>query len=289
MTSFLLITATVIIPSQAELIPGSHRFTFQDGSGKAIPVFYTLPERSNPQTPIILVMHGASRTAERYRNEWAAYAQEFKFILAAPHFSKTDFPGKRGYILGNQVDADGNPIPKPQWAFSAINPLFKAIKLETANNSENFRMYGHSGGCQFLHRYLYAYPRAPVDAAVCANAGWYTLPDLHTPYPYGLQDRGISRESLSSLFARRFIVLLGDQDTDSQHPSLNRDRLTLQQGPHRFARGHHFYQRAVLTSTEQKLSLNWSLAIAPGVGHNNKGMARLAAPMLLNGPINIYD
>ena len=45
------------------------------------------------------------------------------------------------------------------------------------------------------------------------------------------------------------------------------------QGPHRFARGHHYLEVAKREADRLGVPLAWRLAIAPGVAHDNSAMA----------------
>ncbi len=279
--------ALVAFPAGAandDLKPGRGVFRFDGWAGEPLRVFYALPAERWPGLPIVVVLHGASRAAERYRDDWHEQALALGFAVFAPEFPKRLYPGREGYVLGNRTLAEGTPVPKAEWTFSAIEPLFDHVRQRLGSRREAYLAYGHSGGCQFLHRFLYAYPRARVAAAVCANAGWYTVPDFGVDHPYGLRGAGVSKAGLERVFATRFTLLLGDRDVDSRHESLNRTSGALVQGRHRFARGHHFFFEAVRRAQAMGVALNWSLAIVPGVAHDNAGMARLAAPLLVLGP-----
>ena len=54
--------------------PAAGHYVFTDWDGPDLPVFYQLPDRVMPQTPVVFVMHGVNRDADRYRDEWAALA-----------------------------------------------------------------------------------------------------------------------------------------------------------------------------------------------------------------------
>src|SRR5262245_18994755 len=69
----------------AKLSPGAGRFEITH-EGAKLPVWYYLPEQARPDTPILIVMHGANRDADRYRDEWMPHAQRYGFIVAAPEF-----------------------------------------------------------------------------------------------------------------------------------------------------------------------------------------------------------
>ena len=83
----------------AKLAPGAGRFEVTH-DGRTIPVWCFLPDRARADTPVLIVMHGVNRDADRYRDEWMPHAKKYGFILAAPEFSKTAFPGDDGYTLG---------------------------------------------------------------------------------------------------------------------------------------------------------------------------------------------
>src|SRR5436190_4678089 len=135
--------------SPEKLAPGAGRFEVQH-DGQTLPVWYYLPEDPRPDTPVLIVMHGVNRDADRYRDEWMPHAQKYGFILVAPEFSQSAFPGDEGYTLGTKG------------AFNFIEPVFDAVKAATGNRSERYHLYGHSAGAQFVHRFLYFVPQARV-------------------------------------------------------------------------------------------------------------------------------
>ena len=49
--------------------PAADHYVFTDWDGPDLPVFCQLPDRVMPQTPVVFVMHGVHRDADRYRDE----------------------------------------------------------------------------------------------------------------------------------------------------------------------------------------------------------------------------
>ena len=147
---------------------------------------------------------------------------------------------------------------------------------------EGYAIYGHSAGAQFVHRFLFHVPNARVTRAVAANAGWYTMPDLATGYPYGLKDSAVTREMLEQAMQRPLTILLGEDDTDPEHPSLRRTPEALAQGLHRFARGQAFFAAGQAASLDLGVPFAWQLATVPGADHDNRLMAPAAIPYLLD-------
>ncbi len=258
-------------------------FEFRGWAGPPIRVWFTTPRKLDRETPVLIVMHGARRDADNYRNQWHELARREGFLLLVPEFSKDAFP-KSAYALGNVFDATRQRNPEEEWAFSAIDPLFDYVRDTLKLSRNRYDLYGHSGGSQFVHRFLYFKPKAKVARAVAANAGWYTMPDYEVSFPYGLKDSGVSRPHLATLFGRKVLVLLGDQDTDPNHSSLRRTSKALQQGPHRFARGHAFFALAKERAAEYGVPFRWAKQIVRGAGHSNALMAPTAASLLFPIP-----
>ncbi len=263
----------VTMPSGA----GSFPFT---RAGKTINVWYYVPGHVTRETPVQIVMHGVKRDAERYRNDWQRHAQEHGFILVAPEFSEALFPGSDNYNLGGIMDGKGRRMAAEKGAFSFIAPLFEAVKQATGSRTPKFNLFGHSAGAQFVHRYLLFMPDAPVKAAVAANAGWWTMPDLSVRFPYGLQDSPLDETGLKAALQRPLIILLGTLDTDPNHPELRRTPEAMAQGPHRWARGHKFFEEAQARARSFGIPLTWRLEAASGVAHEDKGMADFAVRLL---------
>ncbi len=268
---------------------GSGGFVYFDSRGNStrpVRVRYFLPTPYNPDTPVVLVMHGASRAGLRYFNDWAPEAQRYGFLLLVPEFGDVDYPGSVWYNLGNVFDSEepGTPNPVEKWTFTAIEHLFEDVRAATGGTQTTFRIYGHSAGSQFVHRFLMMRPTAPIEHAVAANAGWYTLPVDTLGWPYGLGGSPSDPDGLRSRWSTPLTVLLGDQDTDSNSSSLRNTPEARAQGPHRFARGHTFM--AVARSEAQRLGMPfvWVLDTVPGATHSNALMTPRAAEILSREP-----
>lgn len=269
---------------------GSGEFVFHDTRGNAerpITVRYHMPDGYGPETPIVFVMHGNSRTGQRYFNDWEPHAIAHGFLLLVPEFDRDNYPGNQWYNLGNvfpEADApdasDGARNPESTWTFTAIEHLFDAVRTSTGSARTTFRIYGHSAGSQFVHRLLMTRPDAPVERAVAANAGWYTMPDESVAWPYGLGGSGFEVAGLADLLQLPVTVLLGDADTITTSSNLRRTPEAMLQGPHRFTRGHAFHATARSAAEALGVPFGWALDTVPDAGHSNALMAPRAAEIL---------
>jgi len=275
----LLVLAPLSAAEAAEMATGSGRFTFSGWAGAALPVYYHRPAGLGRNAPILIVMHGNGRDAERYLREWVPVAEKGRFIAVAPHFARTDFPTTRSYNVGNLRTADGKPIPEPLWSFSAIEPLFDEVRRSVGSARRSYYLFGHSAGSQFVHRFLYWKPAARVEIAFPANAGWYTMPDYSIEYPYGLKGSGVPEANLKRALSRKVVVLLGGQDIN-RDPDLRTTPEAMAQGPHRFARGGKFFYTAKAAAARLKVPFRWSKALVEGAGHQNGAMAPGVLPYI---------
>lgn len=153
------------VPS-APLPAGDGSFVFADWKGPPITVYTHLPQQVTEATPIVFVMHGASRDPDRYRDEWRDLADANAFILITPGFDDENFPKSRSYNYGGFRDADGNLRPRDEWTFAAIDPLFREVRRRTGSEVEKFAIYGHSAGGQFTHRYVQLMQDPLIDIAI---------------------------------------------------------------------------------------------------------------------------
>lgn len=256
------------------------RYVFTNWDGPDLPVWYQLPDHVAPDTPVVFVMHGVNRDADRYRDEWADLARSYGFVLIVPEFAQQGFPGSRGYNTGNFIADDLTPIPRAQWSFSAIEPLFDDARERFGTRVGRYTIYGHSAGAQFVHRYVMFTPEARIDQAIAANAGWYTMPELATGFPYGLGEAPVDEGGLIAALGKRVTVMLGTADTDTNDPNLRKTPEANAQGPHRFARGQQFFAQGQQTAATLGTRFGWRLVTVPDVGHSNGKMAKAAAQLI---------
>ena len=101
-------------------------------------------------------------------------------------------------------------------------------------------------------------------------------------YPYGCRDAGIDEKDLKKVFQKNLVILLGEQDINTNDKSLWKTSEANRQGPHRLARGKNYFQNARQNGRKMGATFRWFLQTVPRVGHSNSGMARVAAPLLLD-------
>jgi poly(3-hydroxybutyrate) depolymerase len=263
-----------------ETVAASGRFVFTAWDGPALPVFYQLPDTVTTETPVVFVMHGVNRDADRYRDEWSALARRHGFIAVVPQFGNADFPGSLGYNTGYFTQNDGAARPRGQWSFAAIEPLFDDVRTRFGTRVARYSIYGHSAGAQFVHRYVLFMPEARLAKAVAANAGWYTMPDRTIGFPYGLGGTPVSEQDLAVALGKPLTVLLGTADTDRADTDLRKTREADAQGPHRYARGQAFFARGETAAAARGVPFAWRLGRVPGIAHSNAGMAEAAAKLI---------
>jgi hypothetical protein len=270
--------------TQAKMIqPGTtDDFTFSwegPSASQAIRVWYHAPDDLS-SAQILMVMTGAHRDGEGYRDDWLPLVKERNTLLLVLEFPKDDYPGASSYNQGNILDSDGDINPPEAWTFNIVEALFAAVVEETSSTADDYALFGHSAGGQFVHRFMEFTEENHVRVAVAANAGWYTMPDQDVEFPHGLKKSPLSSKELRESFSRRLIIMVGADDVDPQDALLQRDRKTDAQGNNRLSRGLNFYQ-ASRNAAKESDDFNWALIVVPGAAHEHKRMAEAAAPLIL--------
>jgi pimeloyl-ACP methyl ester carboxylesterase len=238
---------------------------------------YVPPACQTRACPLVISMHGLTRNAAAARDNWTAPADRHGLVIAAPEFDRERFPTRFYQRGGVQNEPD-----RGKWLYATIERLFDALKASGRVEGETYVLFGHSAGAQFVHRMVVLMPDARFSTAISANAGYYTLPVPASQaqgrtFPYSLGNTPVTEPSLRRAFARRLLVLLGDQDNDPAHDQLNTGEGANAQGPHRLARGLFFMETATAVARSLDVSLAWRLEIVAGVAHEQRKMAAAAA------------
>ena len=269
---------------------GAGSFVFQDAKGnekKPITVYYYRPGTLKANSKILFVMHGSKRRGKQSRDAWVEYSKKCNFLLIAPTFSAEYYNGRR-YNRGNVRGKGKRGIEESKWTVSSIEHLFDHVKELIGNKSSTYIIFGHSAGAQFVHRLVLMKPDARIETAIAANAGWYTVPTFTKRYPYGLDGIGYNGKDLKKVFARKLILLLGEDDTDENGANFMKTSGAMAQGKHRFERGNYFFKKAASYARKKGIRFNWELHTVPGVGHSSNPMAGKAMGLLVeNGALKV--
>ena len=270
-----------------QLSSGSNQFvfTYSGLSQKPINVFYNIPSGNRSNMPIVIVFHGDERNASDYRNIWINASNQYGFMVFAPEFNSIDFPGGSSYQIGN-VYQDGN-FPTSQtlnnenvWTFSMIEPLFDYIKANSGSAVPTYDMFGHSGGGQFVHRFVLIKPNARYNRAIAANSGWYTVPDGTTNYPYGIMNCPITAISPNNYFSKKLFITVGSLDNNGSDPSLRHNTESDLQGLNRLARANYFYSKSRTFAISVGATFNWQFHTVANSGHDAVLMSNHAVNLL---------
>jgi len=262
-------------------------FTYSGLPQKPINVFYNIPPGDRANMPIVLVFHGEERNAEEYRNIWINASNQFGFMVFAPEFNNADFPGGSSYNIGN-VYQDGN-YPTIQtlndesiWTFSVIEPLFDFIKTNSGSSALTYNMFGHSGGGQFVHRFVLIKPNARYNKAIAANSGWYTVPDGISNFPYGILSCPIASINPNSYFSRKLYITVGELDNNGSDPSIRHNTASDLQGFNRIERANYFFSKSHSYANTMQSAFNWQFHTVANSGHDATLMSNDAVSLFFN-------
>jgi poly(3-hydroxybutyrate) depolymerase len=254
-------------------------------------LWYSRPDQIEADTPVVMVMHGGRRDANKYRDYWGTYAKRYNALIIAPEISEEDFPTGWGYQTGNWVTTDsasydeskGQRNPPEESSFAALERAFDAVKEQFGLDAETYDIWGHGSGAQFVHRMVMMWPQARIDTGVAANSGTYTFPDWTLPLRYGLKNTGVEPEDLKPAYKHHLVIMLGSEDNDPSHRLLSQLDIAIAQGEHRVEKGQNFYKVNKAQAEKLNTEYNWEIQTVYGIGHSGRKMSRAGAEFLLEG------
>lgn len=270
------------ILAEALARPGRQSLPFTDTAGDASRpvVLHTYRAAGvTPDSPVVLVLHGMGRNGDEYRDFWIEAADRHGLLIVAPTFSDAAYPGPELYNNGHVLDAAGAVRPRAEWGYAVPGRVFAALREAGVTRRSQAHFFGHSAGGQFGHRMASTQDLSPFAAITVGNPGWYTLPTLEQRFPEGLGGIGLGEAELLALLAYPLLILAGEQDIETSGPSLPAQPAAIAQGPHRFARAHHYLAAGQAEAARRGVACNWRLVPVPHIGHDGAAMSRVTASL----------
>ena len=186
-----------------------------------------VPKELNEAPPVVVCIHGIRRNVQEQFRAFAPLAEQAGWLLLVPLFAADSFPdyqrlGRPG--RGGRADL-------------SLLGLIGHLKARFSLPERAIYLFGHSGGAQFVHRFVMVHPRHVARYAISAP-GWYTFPDESLVYPCGLA-RGAARGELLRLsdFLRiQGAVFVGSADCHRGPNVRCNPTVDTQQGVHRLER-----------------------------------------------------
>ena len=243
-----------------------------------VELFYLEPQIIDKDTKILFVIHGNSRTARSYLQKWIPLVKNKNIIIIAPLFTKESY---KSFALLQVANSSGK-INKDSddYLNDSISLFFNFFKNKFSLNIDTYKMYGHSAGAQFIHRYMLLSNDYRISNTVIANAGWYTFLN-GSNFPYGIKDTpiNISSERVRWLMSSKTNLLIGGSDVGLQ--SLNTSKGAMRQGNNRLERANNYFSSLILLGEENKIPFRWNFHLIKDVAHSNSEMTPAAAKILL--------
>ncbi|WPN97592.1 alpha/beta hydrolase [Pseudomonas sp. MUP55] len=257
-------------------------------------------------TRALIIVHGRLRNAQTYLQsgiDAAARAEVGADVLViAPQFlNQSDMKPNH---LDNQVLRwkgndwmAGEPSigPGQVSSFGALDQIIKHLGNRTLFPAlKEIAVAGHSGGGQVVQRFAvtgHAHPMLQTEGIrlryVVANPSSYAYFSPQRPvkfetagcpgfndWKYGMQGlpdyvEGQGAEQLEQAYVSRDVTyLLGQQDTNPNHPALDKSCEAETQGAYRLIRGHNYFNYL----KQRHPQLSHRLVEVPGVGHDGDKM-----------------
>lgn len=224
--------------------PGHVEQRFLDND-PGLPYFVYVPVGGGAAAPMMVSVHGISRNAREHARMFAPFAERRGVVIVAPLFTPGRFADYQRLVRNERGES---PV-------DVLDRIVGDVARMTGAGSERLHLFGYSGGAQFVHRFAMAYPER-VAAYVVGAAGWYTFPDLHRRYPYGLRYNW--RLDIGGFEPKRFLtipgwVMVGERDAHVGTAMRRTERVMREQGGSRIERGERWV--TAMNATAQALGL----------------------------------
>ena len=238
------------------------------------------PRDFHIEIPILFVHHGVRRNGSDYRDYWLELVDEAGVLAIAIEFPEASFPEHLWYHFGNLHNNDGRPNPRQEWTFGIDERLFERLLAQGVTTRQRYALFGHSAGGQFVHRMLSFGFRDRVGIAISANAGTYAMPDLTTPWPFGLGQTAVDTDALHALLNFPITVMAGTADVETTGRFFPKGPRSMRQGANRYERAHNYVRAGYAAAAALQTACAWTIVEVPGVGHDGKRMSAAAAPIV---------
>ncbi|WP_207514620.1 hypothetical protein [Longitalea luteola] len=276
---------------------GAGKFLFENSrNGKKVVVHYYYPQKLKKNSSVIFVIPGAGRNGNTYRDAWIAHADKYNVLVLAPEYPEDKYPGFWSYNLAGMIqdvkinkerkaiESYNSNLNKEEWILNDFDQIFDTVRNYLKLKVNSYDMFGHSAGGQILHRLAIYKPESKANRILASNAGWYTVPDKESVFPYGLKNSIATEELMRKAFNSRLVVFLGERDDENEtRGDLVRSAEVDIQGIHRLQRGKYFYEKAKQYAKDLDAELKWKMVIVPNVGHDYIAMGNAAAKYLYEG------
>ncbi|HJU17812.1 MAG TPA: alpha/beta hydrolase [Stellaceae bacterium] len=238
------------------------------------------PRDCHTGTPVLFVHHGVGRNGKDYRDYWLDLVDEAGVLAISVEFPEASFPEHLWYQFGNLHDKNGTPNRREDWTFGIDERLFDRLRAQGVTTRQRYGLFGHSAGGQFVHRMISFGFRDRVAVAVSANAGTYAMPDLATPWPFGLGQTDVDAEALRAWLGFRLTVMAGTADVVTTGRFFPKGPRSMRQGATRYERAHNYVRCGHAAAAALRTPCAWTVIDVPGVGHDGKRMSAAAAPIV---------
>lgn len=302
-----IIDISKLVLNEIELKTGSGAFVIEGGkhrTDKTIPVYYHLPEHFNNESKILMVIPGAGRNGDSYRDAWGEESEKYNVLILAPEYKEDLYPFEDYHLCGLLKESnimetiefsDISNIARldeerfnfeinnqsEEWLFHDFDRIFDHVVNAMGYTQENYDLFGHSAGGQILHRMALFAEETKAATLIAGNSGFYTLPDSTKEMPFGMMGMDIGENQLEKAFSRKLVLLIGEEDNaEETGGTLLRSPTADKQGYHRLERGQYFYKFSKNKAEEIGVPFEWELEIVSGVGHDHELMGNRAAEIL---------
>ncbi len=293
-----------LVLNEINIQEGSGAFLIEGGKGKVdkpIKVYYHKPKKFNADSKVLMVIPGAGRNGNSYRDAWIEESEKYGVLILSPMYIEENYHFEDYHLCGlmgnlnlknsitrientNMVKLDEgnftftiNPN-KDEWIFNDFDRIFDLAVNELQSNQTEYDAFGHSAGGQILHRLAVCAKSSKVNRILASNSGFYTLPDFDTELPFGIKNTSISKKDLKTSFKRNLVLFTGELDNENEAGgTLLRSNSADLQGLHRLDRAKYFYETSKLIAKEMQFDFNWKLEIISNVGHNHRKIGEAAA------------
>jgi hypothetical protein len=255
--------------AQAEPFPTGKSLVEADINGTKLQLYAYKPATYAGEG-FILLLHGASRAAESYRDNAMGMADLHKRIVVVPLFDRERFPEWR-YQFGGVFRADSSFASPEERTYAFIPTLVSYIRGREGSAGLPYLLAGFSAGGQFVSR-MAAFIDSDAERLIAMASGSTMFPTREMDFGLGfgkLPDALSNDERIRRYLALPMTIYIGTGDVEmSQLPQGD----AYEQGVHRYSRNIRWFNEAMDLAFKKQWAFNWRLVIADGPGHSPREM-----------------